>query len=77
MSDFINLTIKYLPEILRAALFYTIPLTIISFTLAIIFAVITAVIRIMKLPKSPIIRWLTLIIKSMAAFMFGYFGRRL
>lgn len=68
MSDFINLAIKYLPEILRAALFYTIPLTIISFTLAIIFAVITAVIRIMKLPKSPIIRLLTLIIKSMASF---------
>ena len=68
MSDFIPLAGQYLPQLFRAALIYTLPLTVISFALALVFAVITALIRLAKLPASPIPRLLLRGLKAIAGF---------
>lgn len=68
MSDFIPLAGQYLPQLFRAALIYTLPLTVISFALALVFAVITALIRLAKLPAAPIPRLLLRGLKAIAGF---------
>lgn len=69
MSDFIHLAGQYLPELFRAAFTYTLPLTLISFVLALIFAVMTAMIRLTKLPDAPLAR---LTIRGLKAIAFFY-----
>ncbi|MGX7051716.1 amino acid ABC transporter permease [Leuconostoc palmae] len=66
MIEFLQITIEYLPEILKAALVYTIPLTIISFVLAIIFATITAIIRVVPMPYLP--SWAHLMMHTIKIF---------
>ncbi|MBS9336538.1 amino acid ABC transporter permease [Fructobacillus papyrifericola] len=65
MTDFFNLAVKYLPELFIAAIKYTIPLTAISFFFGLIFASLTALIRVSKLPQNEwaaaflqIVKWL-------------------
>ena len=52
MTDFFNLAVKYLPELFLTALKYTLPLTAIAFFFGLIFASVTALIRVAKLPQN-------------------------
>jgi len=68
MTQFIQLAIQYLPSLLMAALTYTLPLTAISFILGLIFAILTALIRIAKLPSETIAKLIMSVLKTLAAF---------
>nr|MCH9869679.1 ABC transporter permease subunit [Serratia marcescens] len=52
MIDFFNLAVQYLPELFLTALKYTLPLTAISFFFGLIFASLTAPVRVAKLPQN-------------------------
>ena len=64
MTQFIQLAIQYLPSLLMAALTYTLPFTAISFILGLIFAILTALIRIAKLPSETIVKLIMSVLKT-------------
>jgi cystine transport system permease protein len=68
MSEFLQLAIKYLPELFKAALLYTIPLAFISFIFGVIIATITALIQVSKLPKKLIPKILLQVLKIWTTF---------
>lgn len=68
MTDFFHLAAQYLPQLFQAALTYTLPLTLISFSLALVFAVLTAMIRLAKRPDTRIGRVLLGGLKGIAFF---------
>ncbi|CAH1853341.1 amino acid ABC transporter permease [Convivina intestini] len=68
MSEFFELAVKYLPSLLQAALQYTIPLTIMSFSLGLVFALVTALIRLSQSPKNEWAAAFLKILKGFAAF---------
>lgn len=68
MTQFIQLAIQYLPSLLMAAITYTLPLTAISFILGLIFAILTALIRIAKLPSETVAKLIMSVLKTLAAF---------
>ncbi|CAK8054405.1 amino acid ABC transporter permease [Eupransor demetentiae] len=73
MQEFLDLAIKYLPELVVAALKYTLPLTALSFFFALIFAVLTALIRIAKLPQNDWLAGLMDVVKWIAATYVWFF----
>ncbi|MDF7627160.1 amino acid ABC transporter permease [Leuconostocaceae bacterium ESL0723] len=73
MSEFIDLAIKYLPSLLKAAIQYTLPLAAISFFFGLIFAVITAVIRLAKMPQNEWAAAFLKILKAVAATYVWFF----
>ncbi|CAH1851718.1 amino acid ABC transporter permease [Convivina praedatoris] len=68
MSEFFELAVKYLPSLFQAALQYTIPLTIMSFSLGLVFALVTALIRLSQPPKNEWAAAFLKILKGVAAF---------
>ncbi|MCT8388763.1 amino acid ABC transporter permease [Leuconostoc holzapfelii] len=68
MTDFFHLAAQYLPQLFQAALTYTLPLTLISFSLALVFAVLTAMIRLAKRPDTRIGRIILGGLKGIAFF---------
>ncbi|MBS9335245.1 amino acid ABC transporter permease [Fructobacillus sp. M1-13] len=73
MTDFFNLAVKYLPELFTAALKYTLPLTAISFVFGLLFASLTALIRVAKLPQNEWASAFLQIIKWIAAAYVWFF----
>lgn len=68
MTDFLQAARDYLPQLFLAALQYTIPLTLISFVLALLVATGVALLRLMDLPKSHVDRVIIHIAKAIAGF---------
>ncbi len=68
MTDFFHLAAQYLPQLFQAALTYTLPLALISFSLALVFAVLTAMIRLAKRPDTRIGRIILGGLKGIAFF---------
>ncbi|HEY4399382.1 MAG TPA: amino acid ABC transporter permease [Lactobacillaceae bacterium] len=68
MTDFLQAARDYLPQLFLAAFQYTIPLTLISFVLALLVATGVALLRLMDLPKSRVDRVIIRIAKAIAGF---------
>ncbi|MDR3241041.1 MAG: amino acid ABC transporter permease [Lactobacillaceae bacterium] len=68
MTEFIHLAIRYLPDLFKAALIYTLPLTAISFVIGVIIATITAMIRITHQPERFLAKIIVKILKIIAGF---------
>lgn len=69
MTDFFNLAVKYLPELFLTALKYTLPLTAIAFFFGLIFASVTALIRVAKLPQN---EWAAAVLQIVKWFASAY-----
>lgn len=71
--EFIQLALKYLPQLFQAAILYTLPLAAISFILGIIIATGTALIRVMTAPRNKFLNIIMVLVKGIAAFYIWIF----
>lgn len=73
MSEFFHLAVEYLPSLLKAALQYTLPLTAMSFVLGMVFAVLTALIRLAHSSTNEWVDAFFKVLKGFAAFYVWFF----
>ncbi|QIL50694.1 amino acid ABC transporter permease [Weissella coleopterorum] len=71
--EFLQLALKYLPQLFQTALLYTLPLAAISFSFGLVIATGTALTRVMTAPRNYSLRILTIILKWFAVFYIWLF----